>query len=286
MLRGCFLVLCLTAFFPIFAIDVIDDTGAVVHLDHAAQRIISLAPDITESLFAVGAGVQIKGVLKGCDFPEQAKSVPVVGAYNGLHLETMIKLHPDLVITWGHFFSRQLKVLKAMGVPVYVTKPIRIEDVAKNMRQLGLLTGHEHLANEKANEFLQQVEAQKQKYFKQKKIDVYYQIGSYSLLTINKESWINQVIELCGGVNVFKTTKSIAPEITWEQLIQRKPQAIISDAPLTTLQKRFKKWTMIPAVQTNHMYSIDPDFIDRAGPRLLQGITQLCQSIDKAREIS
>src|SRR5579862_4249791 len=94
----------LTAFLCIFAshaCEVMDDLGRVVTLKHAAQRIVSLAPDLTEDLFAIGAGDRIVGVMQGSDFPLQAKKIPVVASYNALDVEAMIALHPDLIVAWA-----------------------------------------------------------------------------------------------------------------------------------------------------------------------------------------
>lgn len=262
---------------------VVDDIGNTLHWDKSAHRIISLAPDITEILFAIGAGAKIKGVIKGSDFPLEANHLPVVGAYNGLDLEKILALKPDLIIVWDNTFIRQLAVFKQLGIPIYTSKPVQISDVAHSMQQLGKLTGNELQANTLADVFRTQVNTLQQKYQHKKRLRVYYQIGDYALLTINHKSWINQAIDLCGGENVFAHVKTITAEITWESLLEKNPQVIITDSMADKLKHRLRLLSQIDAMKNQQLYSIPADLIDRAGPRLIQGVTQICASIDAAR---
>lgn len=267
-----------------FALTVKDDTSVPVYLSKPATRIISLAPDITEILFALGAEKQVVGVISDSNYPEAAKKIPIVGAIGGLDIERMVALKPDLIITWDKSFARQLSILQSkFGVAIYTTKPKQLEDIALTMKNLGALTGNVETARLKAQLYLQALNQLASKYQHQKPINVFYQIGNYSLLTINKESWINQAIELCGGRNVFAKARFAVPEISWEALLVANPQVIITDTTQRDWKDRWQKWRSIDAVKRNQLYAIDPDYIDRAGPRLILGVNQLCQSLEKAR---
>lgn len=280
------LIVCLLVTFPLLAwsATVIDDAGKSLTSSKPAQRIISLAPDVTEILFAIGAGPQVVGVIAGSDYPEAAKKKQLVGTYSGLDLERVISLQPDLVIVWGNTFPREISVLRKMGIPIYVSKPRDITDIAHTMKNLGAITGQAEKASQSAEQFNQQLNALKQRYQqRQPTLRVFYQIGAYNLFTINKDSWINQAIEFCGGQNIFAATTSASPQVSWEAIVVAKPEVVVTDTKNVDWQKRWQRFPDIPAVKQKHMCAIEADLIDRAGPRLVQGVEQICVCLDKAR---
>lgn len=265
------------------ACNVTDDAGSEIHLSQPARRIISLAPDITETLFAIGAGGHVIGVMQGSDYPETAKKIPVVGSYTGLDMEKIISLHPDLIVSWGKVFSRQLSTFKKMGIPVYSSEPRQLNDVTHTMRNLGCLTGQIQSADQEVKRYENRLAYLTKRYSNKKNITVFFQIGSYSLITINHESWINQAMTLCGAKNVFAHATLAAPEVTWEAVVDANPQVIISDVINSDWTSRWVKWSVISAVKNKKFYSIHPDVIERASPRLLDGVEQMCEAIQQAR---
>lgn len=262
---------------------VTDDAGRDIKLKKPAQRIISLAPDLTETLFAINAGERIVGVISGSDYPAAAKKIVQVGSYTGIDLERVIALHPDLIVTWSNTFSRSLSTLQKFNIPIYMAQPKRLEDIPRTMKNLGCLTGENQISAQAASTFTQRLELLKQKYSQQKPVTVFYQIGSYSLITINKNSWINQAIEICGGRNIFAAANIIAPEVGWEAVVTANPQVIISDATQGDWRKRWQAWPSIWAVKEQKMFSVNPDLIERAGPRILDGASQVCEYLQKTR---
>lgn len=266
-----------------FAENVIDDNGVRLDCTKPAQRVISLAPDLTEILFAIGASSKLVGVIKGSDFPKEANKIPLVGSYTGIDLERIIQLHPDLIVTWSDNFKRQLNVLRKFKIPIYTNRPRRLEDIPRTLENLGCLLGQRKAAHQSAEIYSSQLEQIKLQYRSKKSLKVFYQMGSYSLFTINKESWINQAIEFCGGKNIFAEAKMIVPEISWEALLSANPQVILSDTSDKHWKKRWQKWQQIPAVKNNYLFSIPADWIDRAGPRLIQGVDLICHYLDEAR---
>lgn len=280
-------LLCLFLFFLITqayaACRVQDDAGETVFLSQPANRIISLAPDLTEDLFALDAGHKIVGVIKGSDYPPAARQLSEVGSYSGIDLEKIVALHPDLILVWNHYFFRQVLALKKQGYPIYQASPKELTDIPHTLENLGCLVGNTKIAHEKASQFANDVEKRRKQYAGLAPMRVFYQIGAYSLITINKESWINQIIDLCGGVNVFAQARTIAPEVNWEAVIIANPEVVISDAPNPGWKKRWEKWAIVTAVKNKALYSVNPDLVERAGPRLLGGIKEICQRIDSAR---
>ncbi len=266
--------------------DITDDIGQALHFSTPAQRIVSLAPDITEILFSIGAGDRVMGVVMGSDYPQEARKIPQIGSYSGLDLERIVSLHPDLIVTWSRMFSRQLTVLKKMGIPVYTTEPRRLEDIPRTMKNLGCLTGTMKIAERKAKQYDQRLSELHKKYHTQKPITVFYQIGSYSLITINRDSWINQVITLCGGRNIFANANFIAPEVSWEAVVAANPHVIISDVMNESWKKHWMARPYITAVKNHLLFAVHPDIISRAGPRLLEGVEQVCADLQVARSVA
>ena len=251
-----------------------------VVLQQPARRIISLAPDITEILFAIGAGEQVVGTVGG-DFPLAAQKILRVGTYTGLDREAMLALQPDLIISWHGAFRRELSFFRSMNIPIYVTHPEQLSDVARTIRNIGCLTDHSKKADTLANQLLKETNQLKEIYQRKKRMKVFYQIGN-SLFTINQHSWINQIIELCGGQNIFRNNRFVAAAVNLEEVIIANPEMIISDG-----NKSWSRSSQIfrgtRAFQSHFLFHINPDLTERAGPRLIDGAKQVCIMIDKAR---
>ncbi|MBA3660854.1 MAG: cobalamin-binding protein [Gammaproteobacteria bacterium] len=260
-----------------------DDVGNVINLTKPAERIISLAPDITEILFAIGAGSKIVGVIQGCDYPAGAKKIPIIGAFHGLDLERIIALEPDLIITWGHTFAHQLAPFKKMGIPIYVSAPHKLKDIPRRMRAFGELTHLGEEASAQAKLFEQTLAAIKKRYSAKSKVRVFYQIGTYTWMTVNKDNWINEVIELCGGENIFKEAQGVAPNVSIESILAEDPEVVITDTQKSDWQKAWQPWSALSAVAANAFFAINADLIDRAGPRLLKGAQQMCNALESSR---
>lgn len=267
------------------ALDVIDDHQHRIHLSQPAKKIISLAPDLTENLFAINAGNQVIATVAESQFPLAAKSIPRVGSYHGLDLEKILLLHPDLIIAWDQAYTKELDRLNTLGIPVYVTHPRNLEDIAETIKNLGVLTGHENEANKQATHFLAELNKLKKQYQSREAVSVFYQIGD-SLYTVNHESWINDIFVICGGRNIFANERAIAFEANLESVIEANPSVIISDDMTTVWKTRWMKWGRISAVQKNRMYNIYPDWVEGATPRLLMGAKAVCEYLDAARNPS
>lgn len=261
--------------------DVTDDAGSNIKLPHSAERIIVLSPDLVETMFAIGAGSHVIGVVQGSDFPAQARKISTVGSYSGVDLERIVTLHPDLIVTWKYAFPRQVAALRQLGIPVYISAPKKLEDVPHLMRQLGCLMGKKVAAEKAAQQFEDDLHALAS--VKRKPVSVFFQIGEYALITINHDSWINQVMALCGGRNIFADAKTISPEVSREAVLAANPDVILADAGTDSWKKSWRAWPEIKAVRHQHLFTVDPDLIARAGPRLTLGARQVCAYLDAAR---
>lgn len=270
----------------LFAATVVDDMGYPVELRQSAKRIISLAPDITEIVFAIGQAKHLVGVLSGSDYPSCATKLPQVGSYLGLDLEELLALHPDLIIAWGHAFAKQLSFIRKQGIAVYITNPKQLTDIPRTMLNLGQLTDTFPKAQQAAADFNQALLTLKTKYQQTKPVTVFFQIGHYSLFTINKDSWINQVISLCGGHNVFAQASLTVPKVDWEAILMANPEVVLAATDQRDWKAPWQKWPQITAVKTHALWEIPPDWIERAGPRLIKGVALICERLSQARTIS
>lgn len=260
-----------------------DDVGKQITLSHPAKRIVVLAPDLVEDIFAIGAGDRIVGVIEGSDYPEQAKKINRVGTYAGADLERIVELKPDLILAWKYSFPRQIHALRELGFPVFVTAPKHITDVPAILNKLGCLTGKTQQSRYAALAYTKSMHALELKYQQRKKLKVFYLVDANALITINHSSWINQAIELCGGKNIFADAKVIAPEVSRESILVRNPDVILFNTVSDAWKKSWQAWPQISAVQKKHLYAVRPDVIARAGPRLVEGVRQICQYLDRSR---
>ena len=281
------LVLVSMLMLPVWAaIRVVDDAGQVLVLEQPAQRIVSLAPYITELLFAAGAGAAVAAVTEFSDYPEAAGSLPRVGGGGGIDLEAIFALQPDLVVAWQSGNPReQVERLQSLGLTVFRSEPRHLRDVPATLQRLGRLAGTEAVAAMQVDRFNQRYAALREKYAQRRKVSVFYQIWDQPLMTLNGEHLLSDVVRLCGGENVFHALPALAPQIDIEAVLVANPDVIIiaaegGDSPLLTAWQR---WPQLTAVRQGFMYAIPRDQLVRHSPRILDGAEHLCERLDHVR---
>ena len=253
-----------------------------------AKRIISLAPHITELLYAAGAGSKLVGNVDYGDYPPAAKALLKVGGYTRPDLEAILALKPDLVIAWQSGNPpAALEKLKAMGIAVYVSQPDRIEDVAREIERFGALAGTESVANPAAAAFRARHAVLAARFSQRPVVDVFYQIWKQPLMTVNDKQIISDAIRLCGGRNVFGSLPILAPTVTVEAVIAANPEVIVASGmgdERPEWLNDWRRWKTLTAVKRDNLYFIPPQEIQRHTPRLLDGAEKLCLALDAARE--
>ncbi len=269
------------------AIEVTDFTGNSVRLAKPAQRIVALAPHIVENVFTAGAGQQLVGVVSYSDFPEAARTLPLVGGYAKTNLEKILELNPDLVIAWESGNSdASVARIKELGYPVYVDQPDTLDDLAKSVRDIGTLSGHFEYADNAMREYLESLNSFTTRYQAKPRVTTFYQVWNSPLQTINGKHIISDAIKVCGGENIYASEKTIAPIINIESILERNPQAIIasgmSDARPDWLDD-WQQWQSLDAVKHGNLFFVDPDHIQRHTVRILLGIESICAQLDQAR---
>lgn len=258
-----------------------------VILDKPAKRIVSLAPHITENIFSAGAGDLIVGVVNFSDYPAAAKKIPRVGNVQGISAEMIVALKPDLVIAWGTGHSTNItQKLIDLGLTVYIDEPKILEDVAKSIQDIAIMTGHKKSATKNVEDYLKKLKLLKQRYAMREKISVLYQVWDKPLRTINGDHIISDVISLCGGQNSFADAAVIAPIISIESVLARNPQTIVASGMRTEQLgwlDDWLKWSSLTAVKEKNLFFIPPDLLQRHTVRILQGAEILCDQLEKVR---
>jgi len=282
------LVLCLLLPAQASAVAISDALGHRVSLPQPARRIISLAPHATEMLYAAGAGRQVVAVVDYSDYPPAARELPHVGGYSRLDMEAILALKPDLVVAWSSGNPQEgLARLQQLGIPLYYTEPRHLEDISRDVQQLGRLSGHEAEAARAAEALRQKVQRLREKYSGRRPVRVFYQIWSAPLMTVNGEHLISEVIRLCGGVNIFAHQMGLAPTVGVEAVLAGRPDAIVASGMAAQRPEwldDWRRWASLPAVRYNALYSIDPDLIQRQGPRIVEGAARMCRDLDETRK--
>jgi len=265
-----------------------DALGRQLVLKNPAVRIVSLAPHITEVVFAAGAGEQLVGAVSYSDYPEAAKDIPRVGSYDSVSLETLVALGPDLILAWRSGNGDEVvKRLESLGLTVYVDEPKTLEDVAQSLRVVGQLTGNDDTANAAAQDFMDALLRLRETYSERETIGVYYQIWDEPLLTLNGDHLISDVVRLCGGSNVFADAITLVSRISVESVIRADPQVIIAsgmDQARPQWLDAWRQWDSMQAVQNKQLYFVPPDLLQRHTPRIIQGAEILCRQLQQARE--
>ena len=265
----------------------VDDTGRRITLSVPAQRIVALAPHVTELVFAAGAGDRLVGVVDYSNFPAAAKSLPRVGGYSRFDLEALAALEPDLVIAWkSGNAAPALDRLRALGIEVYVNESRTLDDVARSLRDIGELAGTEAAANAAAQAFMQRLETLRTSFSGRPAVSTFYQIWHQPLMTINGEHLISDVIRLCGGRNAFASLTLLAPKISEEAVVAADPEVIVAsgmgDARPEWLDA-WRRWRQLTAVARGNLFVVPPDLIQRHTPRILDGAELLCNHLEEAR---
>ncbi|MCC4115660.1 cobalamin-binding protein [Aromatoleum toluclasticum] len=264
-----------------------DDTGRDVKLARPAARIVSLAPHVTELLFAAGAGERVVGAVAYSDYPEAARSLPRVGGYANVDMEAVAALKPDLVIAWkSGNRDAHLDKLAALGIPVFMNEPRNLDDVARSLETIGRLAGTEAAGRAAADAFRARKGALAARFGQRPRVRMFYQIWDKPLMTINDEHLISDVIRLCGGENVFGRLTQLAPTIGVESVLAADPEVIVASGMGEARPEwldNWKRWPKLVATVRDNLYFVPPELIQRHTPRILDGATTLCEQLDKAR---
>lgn len=269
------------------AASAIDDSGQRIVLERPAQRIVALAPHITEQLFAIGAGDRVVGTSEHADHPPAARRIARVASAHAVDLEAVAALAPDLIVVWGSGFSPALiEALRRLRVPVYVNEPGSLEDIATSLERLGALAGTAPAAAAAAAEFRRQIAALRARYAQQRPVRVFFQVWPQPLTTLSGRHVVSEAIRVCGGRNLFEALAPIAPQVSLEAVLAADPQLIAAAEPggrPGAALEQWRRFEALSAVRAGALVTLDADRLHRQSPRMAEEVAVLCQRIDQAR---
>lgn len=267
-------------------ISVTDDRGKIVTLARPAQRIVALAPSLSEIAFAAGAGGRLVGVARFSDFPPGARNLPQVGDAARIDLERIVALKPDLVLAWSSGNpQRDVARIEALGYPAFVSEPARLPDIPRLLRAIGSLAGTRGAAEKAARDFEREIGELRRRHAGAPKVRVFYQIWHNPLLTVNGAHIISDVITLCGGENVFSDVSQLTPAVSLEAVIAARPEAILGGGSAGGEEQFAAHWREMAAQPLRQLpaYYVNPDLIQRQTPRIVEGARAVCAALEQVR---
>jgi len=248
-------------------------------------RVVTLAPNLAELMYAAQAGDKLVGVSAYTDYPPAAAELPIVGDSFLVDQEQLALLQPDLLLAWengtpGHVIDQ----LRAAGFRVQVIRTNRLDDVAIAIETIGRLTGNPQPARIAAALYRQQVQSLADRYSGAAPVRVFYQISSRPLYTVNGAHYISELLALCGGRNIFDDLGELAPMVDVEAVISRNPEAML--AAVDSTLAAFDVWNPWPDLAANrygNRFFIPAAEIGRATPRLVAAGEAICEALAEAR---
>jgi len=269
----------------VYAGSYIDETGRKVNIPPSPKRIVSLAPSVTETLFALGLDEEIVGVTTFSDYPEAARSKSCVGSYVSISLEKVVSLSPDLIIgTADGNKIETVEQLERVGFPVYMINPSNLDEIFKMVLDIGRVTGKENEAKKLVCNLRERVRIVVSQTAGLKKPKVFFQIGIDPIVTVSSNTLHNELITLAGGINISGNEATKYPRYSIEEIIVRKPEIIIVSSmkrgeDFDRIRDKWKRWKNIPAVKNNRIHIFNSDLTDHPSPRIVDGLEELAKII-------
>jgi vitamin B12 transport system substrate-binding protein len=250
-----------------------------------ALRVISLSPHTTELAYAAGLGDALIAVSDYSDYPEAAQKLERVANYRGVKLERIVALQPDLILAWkGGNPPREMAKLEQLGLNIFYSNPVELEDIATTIEQLGQYSPEPTQATQTANQFRQEINAFKARNENQRTVSFFYQLSASPIITVADGSWPSQVFSLCGGRNIFGDSPAAYPQVSEEQVVVRQPEVIFGTPHADTQTSIWHNWQgKLPAVDNHHIFTLQADWLNRPTPRTINAIKQVCGLFDQVR---
>ena len=262
----------------------IDDLNRQVVLPSVPQRIVSLAPSITEILFAIGLGERVVGVTQYCDYPPEAQAKPKVG-YTHPSLEAIVALQPDLVLAPRELLRADaLGKLEQLQISTYVLDAQTVDSILAHIQMLGRILGAQTAADELTGRMRRRIEDIRVRTSSLPRPRVLYVLNSEPLITVGPGSFIHQLIELAGGSNIAARAQVAYPRLSMEAVLKEDPELILfptgrAEGIARGEEERWQRWTTLSAIKLGRLHRVPNDLLNRPGPRIVQGLDALARAI-------
>ncbi len=247
----------------------------------AAERVISLAPSLSEIMLELDATDLLVGVLDGGERPPALAQVPSVGRIGQLEMETLLALQPSLVLLWPDSISRaQQDQLLQFGIPVLVAQPASLGELARQFALIGTRIGRPEQGRRLRQRFEQGLEALRQRYQRDRPLAVFYQVWNRPLYTLGGEQIVSDAIGVCGGRNVFADLSLPAPQVSVESVLARDPEVILAGSGAQLAE--WSAWPQLAAVRKGQLWEVPDKGLERPSFQMLGAIGKLCEVMAQA----
>ena len=266
-----------------------DASGTLVKVPTEVKRIVSLAPNLTEILFALGAGPMVVGVSSFSDFPPDATRLPKVGGFGQVSVEKIVSLSPDVVIATMDGNARaDIDRLRSLGITVFCVFPNSIAELIRDMSQLGHLLSRQQAAKEltaNIESVVKYVRARASSLTKRHgQPKVLLALDLAPIVTASGQTFIGQLVAIAGGANLAQNSSIRYPRLSLESVVAASPDVILlvghgDEQSRIAELRQWERWSDIPAVKNGRVYSLNPDLVTRAGPRIAAGLMQIQEKL-------
>ena len=263
--------------------NITDDAGRNVALPARVDRVITLAPNLTEIVFAIGAGDRLVGDTTYCDYPPEAKNVAKVGDTATPNLERIIALKPQVVlVSTASQLERFTQQLEGQKIAVFVTDPRDLEGVFRSIEQIGRILDHEQQANALVQKLRERTKAVANAVQSTKPVRVFFQLSAEPLYTAGRDSFATDLMRRAGAISVTADVPGTWPKYSNESALAAKPEAIIlptGGSMGAANSEVVEALRNSPAVQAGRVYKINDDYLARPGPRMVDGLEEMARAL-------
>ena len=248
----------------------------------AVERVVSLAPSLSEIVVELGAADLLVGVLDGGERPAALAQVPSVGQYGQLNMERLLSLKPDLILLWpGSVGPAKREQLLRLNIPVYVAEPHSLEQLTTQVQSIAEQLGRADAGRQLAAQLRQRLAELRQRYQRAEPLRVFYQVWNQPLYTVGGGQIISDALSVCGARNVFDDLKLPAPQVSIESVLQRNPEVILAgDQPQLDA---WKAWPQIAAVAQGRLLLVPDKGLERPSGQMVEAVAELCALIAPQR---
>jgi len=248
----------------------------------ALQRVVSLAPSLSEIVVELGAADLLVGVLDGGERPAVLAEVPSVGHYGQLNMERLLSLKPDLILLWpGSVGPAQREQLQRLNIPVYVAEPHSLEQLTTQVQAIAEQLGRADAGRQLAAQLRLRLAELRQRYQRAEPLRVFYQVWNQPLYTVGGGQIISDALSVCGARNVFDDLKLPAPQVSIESVLQRNPEVILAgDQPQLDA---WKAWPQVTAVAQGRLLLVPDKGLERPSGQMVEAVAELCALIAPQR---